>query len=42
MSEILDVLFGIHLTGWKAALQFWTWAFLALIASMLYLRNKIR
>ena len=42
MSEILDVLFGVHVAGWKAAAQFWIWFILATIPIMLYLRKHIR
>jgi len=42
VSEILEILFGTHVAGWKAMLQFWLWAALALAVSLLYLRKRIR
>lgn len=42
MSEILDLLFGTHVAGWKAMLQFWIWAGVALAVSLIYLRKRIR
>ena len=42
MSEILEILFGTHLTGWKAALQFWSWTIPATIIAILYLRKHLR
>lgn len=42
MSEILDLLFGTHVAGWKAILQFWLWTGAALTLLILYFRKRIR
>jgi hypothetical protein len=42
MSEILELLFGIHLAGWKAVAQFWIWFIIATIPVILYLRKNLR
>jgi hypothetical protein len=36
---MLDVLFGIHIGGWKAMVQFWFWA-VVMFSVLLFLYKK--